>query len=73
MQYHTALTHEEPATLAGSSPFDEQRRLPTFAAFDDRAGLLYHHHVTGNTSHSGKSIVVPSQFQDWAFHQMKGD
>jgi len=29
----------------------------------------YHHHVTGNTPHSEKSIMVQSQFQDWAFHK----
>lgn len=73
MQYWTALAHEESATVAGSSPFDEQRRLLPIAGFDERAGLLYHHHVTDNTSHSEKSVMVQSQFQDWAFHKMEGD
>ncbi|MXZ21793.1 MAG: hypothetical protein F4Y84_14520 [Caldilineaceae bacterium SB0665_bin_25] len=48
------------------------RLLPT-VGFDDCVGLLYHHHVIGNTPHSEESIMVQSQFQDWAFHQMEGD
>ncbi len=41
--------------------------------FDDRARLLYHHHITASTPRHEESIIVQSQSEDCAFHKMDGD
>ena len=73
LQCWTTLLHEEPALVAGPRPIDQLRRLLPSVGFDDRAGLLYHRHVTVSKPQSAKSIIVQSRFQDCASQKKEGD